>query len=86
MTDSVPQFSNRAEIYSEFITRFHKLGEEEKARAVASENLRLVEEIKGYENKIAALAPLSEIYRDLGFEVDAADTEVLDVLSRQANS
>jgi len=82
MTDSVTQFIVRADIYNEFIPRFHKLGIKEKSREIASENLKLIEEIKGNENKSAALASLSQIYRDLDFDLSEADSEVLKSLAR----
>ena len=86
MTDSVTQFIVRADIYNEFIPRFHKLGEEGEAREIASANLSLIEEIKGNENKSAALASLSKIYHDLNFKLSEADSEVLKTLVRNSKS
>lgn len=80
MADSVTQFTVRSEIYGEFISRFHKLGDEETARMIASRNLALITKIKGNENRSVDLGKLSQYYHDFNFQLTDADTAILNSL------
>ncbi|MDQ3635970.1 MAG: hypothetical protein M3405_15925 [Acidobacteriota bacterium] len=80
LVDTVEQFIVRTEVENDLAARFYQFGETEKARELASKSLRTIEEIKGDENRSAALAKLSDIYNKFDFTVTAEDKSILDDL------
>jgi tetratricopeptide (TPR) repeat protein len=80
LVDTVEQFIVRTEVENDLAARFYQCGETEKAREMASKSLRTIEEIKGDENRSAALAQLSDIYDKFNFTVSAEDKSILDDL------
>ncbi len=80
LVDTVEQFIVRTEVENDLAARFYQLGETEKARELAAKSLQTIEEIKGDDNRSAALAQLSDIYQKLDFTISAEDKSILDNL------
>ena len=80
MLESIPQFIMRGQIQNEITKRLYKLGDHEKARALAAGNLLLTREIRGEGNRAVALAELSEIYRENEFSLSDEDRDVVRAL------
>lgn len=85
LVETVPQFIVRSETQNEIAKRFMLYGEEERAREIASESLRTIEEIRGDNNRSIALTDLSRIYEKYGFELTGEDQEVLENLLRRTD-
>lgn len=82
MSDSVDQISARSEALNEIAGRYAVLGQAEKARAAALENLALIPQIRDESSRAAALAALSTVYEKAGLELRAEETELMRGLVR----
>jgi tetratricopeptide (TPR) repeat protein len=80
----VPQFSSRSLAYNQLAERFHLLGETGKAREIASESLETVAQIRDLSSKAVGLLNVSDVFKSLGFELSAAERDVLRTMLRKA--
>lgn len=64
--------------------RYSILGETEKARGAAGESLRFAARITDESEKAVALARMSGVYQNLGFDLDETDRETLRTILRRA--
>jgi tetratricopeptide (TPR) repeat protein len=82
--ETVPQLASRSTAYNELAKRFVEYGELQHARAVAHENLETIAQIRDESSRAAALANLSEIYKQGNFDLTAAEKEIIFTLIRRA--
>jgi tetratricopeptide (TPR) repeat protein len=82
----VDRFALRSEGYKDLAKRFFEAGEAEKAREICTENLEIITRIKDDSVRAAALANLSDLYDEAGFDLTDAEREILQTIVRKAES
>ncbi len=85
MAESITQHIFRSEVIDDVARRFYHCGEADKARALSSENLATIGEIRGTENRAVALADLSETYDKFAFELSDDDKAVIKTFVRTSD-
>lgn len=82
--ESVSQLSLRSTILGELAERFQALGENERAREIATENLETIAQIRDESIRAVALANLSEFNERANFDLTDAEKGILQSLVRKA--
>lgn len=82
LAESVPQLASRSAAFIEFAKRFLQHGNPERAREISLENLQTISTIRDESTRAASIANLAELYAEAKFELNPAETEVLQKLVR----
>jgi tetratricopeptide (TPR) repeat protein len=84
LCETVPQLAARSVAYNELAKRFYACDDLEKARALLHENLETISNIRDESVRVAALAQLADLHRELKFNLNEAEKEILESLVRKA--
>ena len=84
LAETVPQFSVRSSAYNELAARFLDYGETEKARAILTENLEVITQIRDQGKQTVALVDLSDFYSKNEIVLTEQEREILKNLVRQS--
>lgn len=84
LAETVPQYTARSTAYNEITRRFLELGENEKARRAARENLDVIALVRDESNRAVALAGVAGLYQKAGFKSDETERQLLMPMIRQA--
>lgn len=82
-TESIQQLSMKLMIFNRLADRFNLLERKNKAREICSENLKTISEILDQSHRVSALAGLAETFESLKFELNDADKEILQTMTRK---
>lgn len=77
MSDSVPQMSSRSEALNELADRFLSIGDAQRSREAAVENLGLIAQIRDESSRAAAIANLAAVYNKGEFTLGEAEFETI---------
>ncbi|CAN5286042.1 hypothetical protein BH10ACI1_BH10ACI1_12800 [soil metagenome] len=79
----IHQLGLRSRGYNELANRFAQFDETAKAREIFLENLEAISQIKDVSNRAVALAQFADVYEQAELEVNAAEKELLESLTRK---
>ena len=82
--ETLRKLAPRSTVLIEIARRFLDLGDKEKARELAQENIASINEIRDESSRAVALAELADFYEEAGFELNDAEKQVLEAMTRTA--
>ncbi len=82
LAEGVPQLASRSSAFIEFAKRFLQYGNLDRAREISLKNLQTISTIRDESTRAASIANLAELYSEANFELNPAETEVLQKLVR----
>ncbi len=80
----INRFGLRSNAYNDLAKRFVEHANKEKAREICAENLETITQIKDESLRAVALARLADLYEAAEFELNDAEKEVLEAMTRTA--
>ena len=82
--ETVSQISSRSSAYIELTAHFQEYGESEKARAISSENLKIISQIRDESSRAVTLAQLADVYEKAEFTLNDAEKNILQTMIQKA--
>jgi tetratricopeptide (TPR) repeat protein len=82
--ETVSQIASRSSAYNELAAHFQEYGESDKARAISSENLKIISQIRDEGSRAVALAQLADVYEKAEFTLNDAEKNILQTMIQKA--
>lgn len=84
LAETVERLALRSQIFNELVRRFLNLGEKEKAREIAAENLAIIAQIRDDSNRAIALTNLAEVFEQASFILTDREKTILQAMVKKA--
>lgn len=84
LAETVAQIASRVSSLNEITRRFQNYGETEKARSIATEDLKLIAQIRDESSRAVALAQLAEIFEQAEFTLNDEEKNILRQMIQKA--
>ena len=82
--ETLHKLAPRSSVLIEISKRYLDLGNADKAREIAQENIASINEIRDESSRAVALVALADFYEEAEFELNDAEKEVLETMNRTA--